>query len=192
MSRIYEGEDPQLRRHVAVKVSRLDRGPSDERFFKEAEVLAQLAHPNIVPVYCLGRDEAGRPAYSMKLVKGRTLQSILEALHRGEMEKEFALPQLLTAFLKVCDAVSFAHSRGYSHRDLKPENVMVGEFGEVLVMDWGLASRIGDKDAACGSEGISPASRRTTNVHWTVRWTEMWWGRRSTCRPSRLREEGRC
>ncbi|MEI6715808.1 MAG: protein kinase [Verrucomicrobiota bacterium] len=155
MSRIYEGEDPALKRNVAVKVSRRERGSADERFFKEAEVLAQLAHPNIVPIYSLGRDIGGRPAYSMKLVKGRTLQAILTGLKGGDVEmvEEFSLARLLTVFLKVCDAVAFAHSRGYLHRDLKPENVMVGEFGEVLVMDWGLATRIGEKEEVSSSPG---------------------------------------
>jgi serine/threonine protein kinase/WD40 repeat protein len=144
MGRIYEGEDPQLKRRVAVKVSRQAHSARDARFFREAEVLAHLSHPNIVPVYSLGRDALGHPAYSMKLVKGRTLQSILNGLRGGDAElaHTFSRGQLLGVFLNVCHAMAFAHSKNFLHRDLKPENVMVGEFGEVLVMDWGLAALV--------------------------------------------------
>ncbi|MEY2599852.1 MAG: hypothetical protein RLZZ142_2111 [Verrucomicrobiota bacterium] len=147
MGRIFEGEDPMLHRQVAVKVSSAGLGRSDLRFAREAEVLALLAHPNIVPVYNLGNDSHGRPFYSMKLVKGRTLQAIILALRDGDLETctHFSLDRLLTIFRKVCDALAFAHSKHILHRDLKPENVMVGEFGEVLVMDWGLAKVIGEE-----------------------------------------------
>jgi serine/threonine protein kinase len=126
---------------AAVKVSTVSVGSEDPRFRKEARVLANLAHPNIVPIYNLGVNSAGRPFYSMKLVKGRTLQSVLNAVREGEdaAVAEFTRARLLMVFRKVCDAMAFAHSKGVLHRDLKPENVMVGEYGEVLVMDWGLA-----------------------------------------------------
>ncbi|MBI5802857.1 MAG: protein kinase, partial [Verrucomicrobia bacterium] len=106
-----------------------------------ARVLAMLEHPNIVPIHALGRNAEGRPFYTMKRVRGQTLQAVINQLRRGDRTtlKEFSLDKLLTIFLKVCDAIAFAHSRGIIHRDLKPENIMVGEFGEVLVMDWGLA-----------------------------------------------------
>jgi serine/threonine protein kinase len=130
---------------AAVKVSTVSVGSEDPRFRKEARVLANLAHPNIVPIYNLGVNSAGRPFYSMKLVKGRTLQSVLNAVREGEdaAVAEFTRARLLMVFRKVCDAMAFAHSKGVLHRDLKPENVMVGEYGEVLVMDWGLAKVIG-------------------------------------------------
>ena len=139
MGQIYFGEDPQLERQVAVKVSSLSEGGEDPRFTKEAKVLAQLAHPNIVPIHATGVDAQGRPFYSMKLVKGRTLQAVLNALKDGNTEatKEYTQAALLTIFRKVCDAMAFAHAKGILHRDLKPENIMVGEYGEVLVMDWG-------------------------------------------------------
>ena len=141
MGQIYSGQDPQLKREVAVKVSSISEGGEDPRFSKEAEVLAHLAHPNIVPIYNIGVDAQSRPFYSMKLVKGRTLQAVLNALTTGDAAavKEYPRAALLTIFRKVCDAMSFAHSKGILHRDLKPENIMVGEYGEVLVMDWGLA-----------------------------------------------------
>ena len=150
MGRIHVGEDFQLKRQVAIKISH-DSGV-DPRFSREAEVLARLAHPNIVPVIALGVDDGGRPYYAMKLVKGRTLQAVLKSLREGDAQaaKEFSLPNLLTIFRKVCDAVAFAHSQKILHRDLKPENIMVGEYGEVLVMDWGLAKILGDPVAETG------------------------------------------
>jgi serine/threonine protein kinase len=139
MGQIYFGEDPQLKRNVAVKVSSVSEDGEDPRFSKEAKVLAQLAHPNIVPIHNIGVDGQGRPFYSMKLVKGRTLQSVLNLIRDGDANanKEYPRATLLTIFRKVCDAMMFAHSNGILHRDLKPENIMVGEYGEVLVMDWG-------------------------------------------------------
>jgi tetratricopeptide (TPR) repeat protein len=148
MGQIYFGEDPQLERQVAVKVSSISEDGEDPRFSKEAKVLAQLAHPNIVPIHNIGVDAQGRPFYSMKLVKGRTLQAVLNLIRDGDNAaiKEYPRATLLTIFRKVCDAMMFAHSKGILHRDLKPENIMVGEYGEVLVMDWGLAKVLGERD----------------------------------------------
>ena len=148
MGQIYFGEDPQLKRHVAVKVSSVSEAGEDPRFSKEAEVLAQLAHPNIVPIHNIGVDAQGRPFYSMKLVKGRTLQAVLNLIRDGDADavKDYPRATLLTIFRKVCDAMMFAHSKGILHRDLKPENIMVGEYGEVLVMDWGLAKVLGEQE----------------------------------------------
>lgn len=149
MARILSAKDEQLGRLVAVKLSTLDSRDGHEFFANEAEVLAKLAHPNIVPVYARGADEHGRPFYSMKLVHGRTLQWIMNKQAAGDVETlaEYHTQRLLDVFRKVCDAVDFAHSKGYLHRDLKLENVMVGEFGEVLVMDWGLAKVIHREDS---------------------------------------------
>ncbi len=157
MGQIYFGEDPQLERQVAVKVSSISEGGEDPRFSKEAKVLAHLAHPNIVPIHAIGVDSQGRPFYSMKLVKGRTLQAVLNAIRDGDAAavREYPRAALLTIFRKVCDAMAFAHAKGVLHRDLKPENIMVGEYGEVLVMDWGLAKVLGGgEDVATGN---SPA-----------------------------------
>jgi serine/threonine protein kinase len=150
MGQIYFGEDPQLERQVAVKVSSVSDEGEDPRFSKEAKVLAQLAHPNIVPIYNIGVDAQSRPFYSMKLIKGRTLQAVLNLIRDGDAAalKEYPRATLLTIFRKVCDAMMFAHSKGILHRDLKPENIMVGEYGEVLVMDWGLAKVLGEQETA--------------------------------------------
>ena len=145
MAKIFSAEDPPLNRLVAVKVSTADTRMSDPLFVREAEVLANLAHPSIPPIYSRGTDDHGRAFYSMKLIRGQTLQKVLKQLAAGDPETTciFTLQRLLEIFRKVCDAVAFAHVKGYLHRDLKPENIMVGEFGEVLVMDWGLALEFG-------------------------------------------------
>jgi hypothetical protein len=157
MGKIFFGLDAELKREVAIKVSSVSEGGEDPRFRREAEVLAQLAHPNIVPVHTMGQDSEGRPYYAMKLVKGRTLQAILSGLAKGEEHwaVEYPLSRLLLIFQKVCDAMAFAHSQGFLHRDLKPENIMVGEYGEVLVMDWGLAKnlRSGDPEEVGSGKG---------------------------------------
>ncbi len=150
MGSILSAGDTKLKRTVAIKVLLLDAHADAtlrRRFLREAEVLAMLAHPNIVPIHDIVWEDGMPLFYSMKLVKGRTLQAILNDLRGGDPAslREYSLDRLLLVFRKVCDAVAFAHSKGVLHRDLKPENVMVGEFGEVLVMDWGLAKIVGEK-----------------------------------------------
>jgi serine/threonine protein kinase len=135
--------DPNLRRSVATKVlaPRLVKNPNFmRRFVEEARVMAQLDHPNIVPVHDLVVEERRTGYIVMKLVRGRTLEAIICEEHDGE-EHADSLHHLLAAFLKVCDALAFAHSRGVIHCDLKPSNIMVGEFGEVYLMDWGIATQ---------------------------------------------------
>ena len=130
---------------VAMKVM-LDSNDADglSRFLNEAKVTAQLDHPSIVPVYELSVDENGQPCCTMKFVKGTTLKQVLELLAGGDAAtlKKYPLSALLTIFQKVCDAITFAHSKRVIHRDLKPENIMLGDYGEALVMDWGLAKVI--------------------------------------------------
>lgn len=140
---------PAIRRQVAMKVM---LGGDDEnsrlRFIEEAQITGQLQHPNIVPVHDLALDEQGRPFYTMKLVQGITLQRVIDGLAKREPDIVAAYPlaTLLTIFQKVCDAIAFAHSRDVIHRDLKPANLMLGDYGEVLVMDWGLARVLGMKE----------------------------------------------
>lgn len=151
MGRILEAEDQGLGRTVAMKVMIEGDDSSSEaqrRFTREAEVLARLEHPNIVPIHELGRDGEGRAFYTMKLVKGRTLQAIIDDLRKSDAAtlRDYHLDRLLSVFRKICDAIAFAHFHHIIHRDLKPDNIMVGEFGEVLVMDWGLAKILTDPD----------------------------------------------
>ncbi len=138
MGTVYRGRDDWLGRDVAVKLLRegSDRDPTlRRRFLAEARVAGRLQHPGIVPVYELGRLEGDRPYIAMKLVEGRTLADLL-----GERpEPSHDRGRFLAIFVHACHAVAYAHSRGVIHRDLKPANIMVGPFGEVQVMDWGLA-----------------------------------------------------
>ncbi|HSI13649.1 MAG TPA: FHA domain-containing serine/threonine-protein kinase [Chthoniobacter sp.] len=142
MGAILNAREVTIQRDVAMKVM-LDTEKSDElvRFIAEAKITGQLEHPNIVPVHELGVDDKEQVYYTMKYVRGTTLRNVLDDLFTDQPEvvKKYPLPQLLTIFQKVCDAVAFAHSKGVIHRDLKPENCMLGDYGEVLVMDWGLA-----------------------------------------------------
>ena len=138
MGQVLKGRDPDLGRDVAIKVLREDfRDDADmvRRFVEEAQIGGQLQHPGIVPIYELGIFGDGRPYFSMKLIKGDTLAKLLEARDGPDD----GLPRFLAIFEAVAQTVAYAHARGVIHRDLKPSNVMVGAFGEVQVMDWGLA-----------------------------------------------------
>ena len=151
MGSVLEAHDAKLDRTVAIKVMLLEANADArmrQRFLREAQVLAKLAHPNIVPIYDIVWEDGLPLFYSMKRIKGRTLQAILTDLRKQVPEtlRDYSLDRLLTIFRKVCDAIAFAHSQGVLHRDLKPENIMVGEFGEVLVMDWGLAKLLRSND----------------------------------------------
>ena len=157
MGAILEASDCKLGRTIAVKVMLSEAGFSEEqkqRFIQEAAVLGRLEHPNIVPIHDLGLDSDGQLYYTMKLVKGVTLQDILNDLRKQKPEvlAHYTLDRLLTIFRKVGDALAFAHAQQIIHRDLKPENIMVGEFGEVLVMDWGIAKLLGTSTGATLSQ----------------------------------------
>ena len=150
MGAVYRATDRVLQRDVALKVLtiELEAGGVARKLEQEARVLAALEHQGIVAIHDAGTLVDGRPFYVMRLVRGRRLDE--QALRESRGER-------LRRFLAVCDAVSFAHSRGVIHRDLKPANVMVGEFGEVLVLDWGVA-KVAARSDASGSSG-----RRLTN-----------------------------
>ncbi|MDD7985110.1 serine/threonine-protein kinase [Lentisphaera marina] len=116
-----------------------------ESFLREARITAMLQHPNIVPLYDIGLDEQGQPFFIMKLIQGRTLRDILEEL-KNDNEKDFTdypLPVRIDIFLKICDALAYAHSRAIAHLDLKPDNITVSTYGDVVVCDWGLAAILG-------------------------------------------------
>ena len=142
MGAVYLARDEALGREVAVKVSNAIASASlEQRIQREARILARLEHPGIVPVHDVGRLADGRLFYVMKRVRGVTLREHL----RGRP----AIGDRLRVFERICDAVAFAHAHDIVHRDLTPDNVMVGEYGEVLVLDWGLAkSADGDADEA--------------------------------------------
>jgi eukaryotic-like serine/threonine-protein kinase len=137
MGIVYRAHDKVLHRDVAIKLLRNDRqlNPSAlDEFTKEALVLGYLSHPGVPPVYEVGKCQDGRPYHVMKLVDGTTLAQLLRA-------RDTSIAQLLQIFTAVCQTMAYAHSRGVIHLDLKPSNIMVGRFGEVNVMDWGIAQR---------------------------------------------------
>ena len=144
MGQVVEAHDPKLGRDVAIKVLRQSEKTTPghlARFEVEARITSQLEHPNIVPVYEIGQSVDGHLFFVMKRVDGLSLRQILKALRRGEtaLTRRWTRHRLLSAFVQVCEAVAYAHARGVVHRDLKPGNLMLGVFGEVFVMDWGLA-----------------------------------------------------
>jgi tRNA A-37 threonylcarbamoyl transferase component Bud32 len=152
LGEVYVAQDAELRREVALKEMRREHADDPlrrRRFVLEAEVTGSLEHPGVVPVYGLGCYADGRPYYAMRFVKGDSLQAALERYHAGEKSKgdagvsRLALRQLLRRFVDVCNTIGYAHSRGLLHRDLKPSNVMLGDYGETLVVDWGLAKTVG-------------------------------------------------
>jgi PAS domain S-box-containing protein len=150
IGRIWEARDNQLGRNVALKELRPERAGNAvlwERFLREAQITGQLEHPGIVPVYELSRrPDDGHPFYTMRLIKGRTLTEAARD-YQQERHHGHAAPlkflALLNAFVSVCNTVAYAHSRGVIHRDLKGHNVVLGDFGEVVILDWGLAKLMG-------------------------------------------------
>lgn len=179
MGEVFVAQDQTLLRRVALK--RLKAGLLDDpehtaRFFGEVQVTAQLDHPNVVPIYELEVGADGGLAYAMKLVEGRTLSQILtearDATDGSRTAEARRLSERLDAFLKVCDAMAFAHSKGVLHRDLKPDNVMVGRFSEVYVMDWGICRLIGAPPGEAPGEGgiISGPPPGGSDVHTETRY----------------------
>jgi hypothetical protein len=159
MGEVYRCCDPALGRDLAIKVIKAEyRGhPQVEpRFLREARITGSLQHPGIVAVHNLGRLSDGRLHYTMRLVRGQTFAVILREV-AGKPER---LPYLLSIFEKLCQAVAYAHSKHVIHRDLKPSNVMVGKFGEVQVMDWGLAKVLGSEEDSAESEESDAAGTR--------------------------------
>jgi serine/threonine protein kinase/tetratricopeptide (TPR) repeat protein len=150
--------DGSMGRDVALKVLRPDRSDAGYwgRFVREAQVTGQLEHPGIVPVYEVGhRPDDNQPFYTMRFVRGRTLKDAVAAYHERRKRGEagpLELRELLGAFVQVCQAVGYAHSRGVLHRDLKPANVALGDYGEVMVLDWGLAKLLPEPGASAGAE----------------------------------------
>jgi tetratricopeptide (TPR) repeat protein/tRNA A-37 threonylcarbamoyl transferase component Bud32 len=151
LGQISVAEDQELHREVALKEIQdrhADNPESRSRFVLEAEITGGLEHPGIVPVYGLGQYADGRPFYAMRFIRGDSLNEAIQRFHRAEVpgrdpsERSLTLRHLLGRFVDVCNAVAYAHSRGVLHRDLKPGNIMLGKYGETLVVDWGLAKSV--------------------------------------------------
>src|SRR5262249_24615729 len=123
-----------------IQLHRADDPANRARFVREAEITGALEHPGVIPVYALGSHPDGRPYYAMRLVRGETLKVAIEQYHALPVtDRPAELRRLLGRGIDVCNAIAYAHSRGVVHRDLKPANVLLGPFGETLVVDWGLA-----------------------------------------------------
>jgi WD40 repeat protein/tRNA A-37 threonylcarbamoyl transferase component Bud32 len=158
LGRISVALDSELNREVALKELRPERADDPDsrtRFLLEAEVTGRLEHPGVVPVYGLGSDAQGRPFYAMRFVKGQSLNEAIDRFHEDEKGDgsgprpwNLALRQLLNRFVAVCNVLAYAHSRGVIHRDLKPANILLGPYGETLVVDWGLAKVVGRGEGA--------------------------------------------
>ena len=159
---VFKANDGQLRREVAVKFIKNSR-PNDTvirlRFLFEAKITARLDHPGIVPVYGMASDEQGNPCYVMRFIRGESLQAAIERYHASEPDDE-SFRGLLRRFISVCNTVAFAHSRGVLHRDLTPRNVMIGDYQETFVVDWGLAKEFGSGESSGAVEPLDTQDAR--------------------------------
>jgi serine/threonine-protein kinase len=174
LGEVYVAEDQELHREVALKEIRPERATdpaSRGRFLLEAEVTGGLEHPGIVPVYGLGSYADGRLFYAMRFIRGDNLEEAIQRFHDADTpgcdpgERRLAFRHLLRRFVDVCNAVAYAHSRGVLHRDLKPGNVMLGRYGETLLVDWGLAKVVGRPPgwAGGGSDGPEDPTLRPSS-----------------------------
>jgi serine/threonine-protein kinase len=167
LGEVHIAADGELNREVALKriesAHALD-AEHRQRFLREAEITARLEHPGVVPVHGLVHDADGLPSYAMRFIQGESLQEALEHFHaadglkRDPSERSLAFRQLLSRFLVVCNTIAYAHSRGVIHRDLKPANIMLGPYGETLVVDWGLAKAQGLSDEVADAEPVQAST----------------------------------
>jgi tRNA A-37 threonylcarbamoyl transferase component Bud32 len=180
LGEVFVAEDTELGREVALKeiqAQHADDPAYRDRFVREAEITGGLEHPGVVPVYGLGTNPDGRPYYAMRFIRGESFRDAVERFHaadgpaREPGERSLAFRGLLRRFIDVCNAVAYAHSRGVLHRDLKPGNVMLGPFGETLVVDWGLAKAgvespagAADADEATTDPALRPPSSDDQHV----------------------------
>ena len=151
--------DEELQREVALKKIQACHAANPEsrsRFLREAVITAALEHPGIVPVYGLGEYADGRPFYAMRFIRGESFKNAVDRFH-GTLAQDrllgsrpLELRQLLTQLIAVCNAVAYAHSQGVIHRDLKPDNIMLGSYGETLVVDWGVAKVVDRPESSSG------------------------------------------
>jgi serine/threonine protein kinase len=161
LGQVFVALDEELNREVALKEIQLrhaDDPESRARFLQEAEITGSLEHPGIVPVYGMGLYPDGRPYYAMRFIHGGSFHDAIAHFHeadrpgRDEGERTLELRHLLKHFIDSCNAVAYAHSRGIIHRDIKPANIMIGHFGETLVVDWGLAKPVGCQETHAAAQ----------------------------------------
>ena len=153
LGKVFVAADHEVKRNVAVKKLHRNHNRNRDirqRFQREADITGALEHPGIVPVYSAGIDEDGAPYYAMRFVSGETLQSAIDTFHaNAKKERRFnqiEFQKLLRRFIDVCNTIAYTHSKGVVHRDLKPANIILGQFGETQIVDWGMAKRINDPD----------------------------------------------
>jgi WD40 repeat protein/serine/threonine protein kinase len=154
VGRVWQARDVRLRRSVAIKELLVEGGSREARFLGEAELTARLQHPSIVPVYQAGTRPDGRPFYAMKFISGRSLEALI-----AEAKSPTQRLALLTHVIAVAEAIAYAHSQRVIHRDLKPSNIVVGEFGETVVVDWGLGKDLAQPDMGGEPSGPDPSGR---------------------------------
>lgn len=168
------GEEVELRRTVAIKCMKskvAGDALATDRFVQEAELTARLDHPGVVPIYRMGHDDQGKPYYSMRFVQGETLAEAIARFYAAKLpraERNVEYRRLLRSLIAVCETIAFAHSRHVIHRDLKPDNIILGPFGETLVLDWGLAKRFdrpeSSSDGTSATQSDLPASASATRT----------------------------
>jgi len=179
LGEVFVAQDDELDRHVALKEIQTQFAFDQDkqaRFLREAQITGNLEHPGIVPVYGLGHYSDGRPYYAMRFIKGDTLRDAIARFHQSDDSRDQhagrELRKLLNRFIDVCNAMEYAHSRNVVHRDIKPSNVMLGEYGETLVVDWGLAKITTQPEAASAHPESSvfqqPSDMRETMMGSTV------------------------
>jgi serine/threonine-protein kinase len=176
LGEVLVAEDSELRRQVALKRIQecyADSAELRRRFVREAEITARLEHPGIVPVHGLVHDAGGKPCYAMRFIEGESLREAIERFHKKDVpssssragaelgERPVEFRRLLGRFIAVCETIAYAHNRGVLHRDLKPANIMLGKYGETLVVDWGLAKVIGEAGQESAGAGKSDSERVT-------------------------------
>src|SRR5436309_453427 len=180
LGEVFVAADDELGREVALKAIQpphAQNPDSRRRFILEAELTGRLEHPGVVPVYGLGQAGDGRLFYAMRLIDGETLDDAARRYHARlpavptdeggtEGERRLQFRQLLQRFVTVCNTLAYAHSRGIVHRDVKPANVLLGKFGEVLLVDWGLAKALGTAEPAAtpAAEGTPSAAHGSTQI----------------------------
>ncbi len=172
---MYLAKDPDLHRTVAIKFPRTDRLSHEQwlRFEREAQITGQLNHPGIVPVHALKGDDSQHPCYVMRFVDGPTLQHKIDELYGTSAADKAAsvdfyasleIRQLLQNFVALCNIVAYAHEHGIIHRDIKPSNVILGPFGETLLMDWGLAKALVERDSVSEDGAASDSADTVVRI----------------------------
>ncbi|HUO08573.1 MAG TPA: protein kinase [Phycisphaerae bacterium] len=168
MGEIWLAEDDRIGREIAVKTLIATGAVARERFLTEARITGQLEHPAIIPLHDLSINDAGQPFYVMKFVRGKSLKSVIAHFHApirdGRLTCGIEWFKLLRVFTDICHVVAYAHSRGVLHRDIKPDNIMIGEYGETILLDWGLAKVRGQPEASGNISGL-PISGSGSTTH---------------------------